>query len=618
MRPIRICGVSGFAGDSPELMIRNVEAGALDAVIGDSLAEFNTAIPKLIEGHPGYEANFMAAVKLALPSLAKHKVKVVSDGGSTNPRGAAEQIEAWIKEGGFDLKVAYVQGDDVLAGVNDALADGSLGHLDGWNDNVAHDNESQKSLDELRKHNLLAANAYLGSRGIATALREGADIVVCGRVADASLVVGLATWWHDWRDDNWDSLAAALVAGHLIECSGYGSGGNFSGFEDVRPVDNLIDIGMPIAEIAHDGTVIITKHQDLPGHIDRSVVACQLLYELQGSVYLNSDVTADLDDIAIDNDGPNRVRVTGIKGRPPPPTTKVACFYVAGFQTEYMISVTGSNAAAKAQLFRRQCDYRLEKAGIRNKLLLHAVQEYGRPVPNAASQFAGTCFLRVLIQAQTAELVAHTIRLHHTIGLEHFSGYASSLMTNPAAVVPRPFLGYYPGLWPQAKITQTATVNGKTISIQPPAITEPLRPVVSYDPKKPWQAGQNDVTVELGRIALARSGDKGGNINIGLFPRSDPQDPLGRPSQAHWEWLRDYMTLARMQELIGEDWREEYSLERVELPNLRAVHFVVYGILGRGVTSAPVLDNLGKGFADWIRSRHVQVPSELLGSSSKL
>lgn len=226
----------------------------------------------------------------------------------------------------------------------------------------------------------ISANSFLGSRAITAALRGGADIVVCGRVADASLIMGLAARWHDWKDSDYNQLAGALVAGHLIECSGYSTGGNFSGFERYD-FDNMTDIGFPIAEVAHDGTVTLKKQESLPGVVNVEVIACQFLYELQGKICLNSDVTVHLDDVSLKQLGPNRVKIQGIRGSPPPPTTKCAIFGVDGFQCEYMIAMTGSpsNSKAKSLLFKHQTWTRLKKDGLWDKLSTYQIQNYGSP-----------------------------------------------------------------------------------------------------------------------------------------------------------------------------------------------------------------------------------------------
>lgn len=623
-RPIRIVGVSGFAGDPPAAMKRNAEAGPIDAIIGDYLAEFNLAINAIAakQGkHPGWEQTFMDGTKDTLELIDRKRLKLVSNGGALNPRNAAEELKKWIVEKNYNLNVAYVEGDNVTKEVRERIAREDLPHLDGENKNVGT-NPSKEEVKYLKDREIISAHCYLGSRAITAALRGGADIVVCGRVADASPIMGLAAWWHDWRDSDYDQLAGALVAGHLIECSGYSTGGNFSGFQQYR-YDDLTDIGFPVAEVAYDGSAVLTKQESLPGLVNVEVIACQFLYELQGNIYLNSDVKAHLDDVTLRQVGRNRVELRGIRGSPPPPTTKCAIFWVDGFQCEYMIAMTGSpaNCKAKADLFRHQTSTRLKKAGLWNKLNAYEVQEYGTVAIDATNQFSGTCFLRIFVQAATTELVVQVIRSHMSIGLEHFSGYHSTLMTNPAQAVPRPYLGYYPGLYEQSKLSLTMShIGSNTIDIPPPEKTEQLSPMESYDTTSAVDLSRFGETrkVELGDVVTARSGDKGGNINVGFLPFSDPTDESGRASEIQWDWLRSFLTLEKMKQLMGEDWSDGFSIERVEFPSIRAVHFVIYGILGRGVTSSPVLDNLGKGFADYIRGRHVDIPVTFLTARQSL
>jgi hypothetical protein len=641
-RAIRIVGVSGFAGDSPDLFRRNLEAGSkdpngIDAVIGDSLAEFNlsiSAIGQSVGKHPGWEANFMAGLKDSLSLVNELKCKVVSDGGGLNPRGAALEIQSWIDAAGYDLKVAYVDGDHVTKEVSEQIARGeSIRHLDGENTNVGHDNASQKAAETLKDRKIISANCYLGSRAITAALNAGADIVVCGRVADASPVMGLAAWWHGWEEDDYDAYGGALVAGHLIECSGYSTGGNFSGFERYK-FEDLTDIGMPIAEVAHDGTCVVTKAESLPGLVNVETIKAHFLYELQGTKYLNSDVAARCREITMVQEGPNRVHVSGVTGIAPPATTKCAIFWIDGFQVEYMIGVTGSNHSAKAALFRYQTETRLKTLGIFDKLTTHEIQEYGVPETNASSQFRGTGFIRCFIQAPTAELVSAVVQSHASIGLEHFSGYHSTIMTNPAQGVPRIYLGYYPGLWQLSKLDVGFTLIekgaklGQRIRVDRVKGTSTLKEIYDIDNdtttslvREPASVNQGDtVTTELGNLVLARSGDKGGNINIGLYPLS-PLGANGVPNQIPvteiYDWLASYLTCDVMKNLIGDDFKSSMSIERDLFPKLKAVHFVIYGILGRGVTSSNVLDNLGKAFADWIRSRHVEAPRKLLETLEK-
>lgn len=232
---------------------------------------------------------------------------------------------------------------------------------------------------------MISAHAYLGARGIVDGLRRGADIIICGRVADASPVIAAAWYWHSWEEGDYDRLAGSLIAGHLIECSTYVTGGNFSGF-DHYSLDDLVEPGFPIAEIEADGSCVITKHAGTGGMVNVDTVRCQFLYELQGNVYLNSDVSANLDDVVIEEDGldrsvylrlavlssangPFRVRVRGIRGYAPPPTTKLAVFYPGGFEAQLLLNATGYGTDKKWDLIEKQLrhfipDEALERIGI--------------------------------------------------------------------------------------------------------------------------------------------------------------------------------------------------------------------------------------------------------------
>lgn len=204
--------------------------------------------------------------------------------------------------------MAYVSGDDLLEQVLNELKSGPdhiPDHLDATNAQVKLDHLTKSFVTDVEHRQLVSANAYLGARAIVKALKSGADIVICGRVADASPVIGAAWYWHSWSDTDYDRLAGALIAGHLIECSAYVTGANYTGFDELD-MDALIDIGFPIAEIAHDGTCVISKHENTKGLVSKDTVECQFLYELQGTAYLNSDVTALLDDIMIEQCSHNR------------------------------------------------------------------------------------------------------------------------------------------------------------------------------------------------------------------------------------------------------------------------------------------------------------------------
>lgn len=336
-------------------------------ITGDYLAEMNLAenAEMLALGkHDGWEATAWDGLEQSLEVLNEKRIKVVINGGALNPKGLAEKCQRLVTEKGYDLKVAYVSGDHLLEEVRAEIhKTGKLPrHLDEENNEITLA-ENAKDLLDTTSRPMVSANAYLGARAIVKGLELGADVIICGRVADASPVIGAAWFWHGWKDTDYDALAGALIAGHLIECSAYVTGSNFSGFDEY-PVELLIDIPFGIAEIASDGTTVITMHDTGKGLVNEDNVRCQFLYELQGSIYLNSDVKADAKDIRIQSAGKNRVKLSGVKGYPPPPTTKLAVFYRGGFESQRLLNATGYATAEKWAFYEKQVRHGLAVAGI--------------------------------------------------------------------------------------------------------------------------------------------------------------------------------------------------------------------------------------------------------------
>lgn len=524
-----------------------------------------------------------------------------------NPSGLAQKIVAAAAEKHLDLKIAYVSGDNLLSRIDKYLdSTYEVQHLDGKNTNVQFAKDTDSFLKDPNRQ-IVSANAYLGSRGIQAALKAGADIVICGRVADASPVIGLAAWWHGWDETAFDALAGALVAGHLIECSTYVTGCNFCDF-DRYPIDKLIDVGLPIAEIAEDGSCIITKHESLNGIVNVDTVTCQFLYELQGNMYLNSDVKADLTAIKITQEGPNRVQVTGIKGHPPPPTTKLAIFYVGGYQCEFDMNATGRNAHTKFAFFKRQIQHGLKEKGTLDQFDILDFQFYAKPEEDPVCQQRGTSHLRVFAQAKSQAVVSSVTSAVMYFAMQHYSGmhHTNDLRT----MIPKQYLAFYPAILPQSELEERAILLDKTgkseqeIDAGHVSVTEPLGPRENYDTAHPIDLSKFGPTVRVPTdiVVLGRSGDKGGNVNLGLFVHEADE----------YEWLRTYFSRDRLQQLIGDDWKQSYFIERIEMPQIYSVHFVVYGILGRGVTSSVSVDPLGKGFADYIRSKYIDVPEKFV------
>ncbi|KJK67400.1 Protein of unknown function DUF1446 [Aspergillus parasiticus SU-1] len=570
-RPVKVANCSGYHGDPAYEMYRQATLGDVDFITGDYLAEVNLA--KNAEAwragkHPGYEETAWQGLQQTIDVIAEKGIR-------------------------DDL---YPQ-----VGPNMPTSKEELQHLDSGNPSIVPSRLTYAFMNtnDGKPIPMTSAHAYLGARGIVEGLRRGAQIIICGRVADASPVIAAAWFWYNWSETDYDRLAGALIAGHLIECSAYVTGANFAGF-DKYPLEDLIAPGFPISEIEKDGTCIITKHPGTQGVVNTDTVKCQFLYELQGNVYLNSDVNAHIGDVVVEDAGKDRVRVSGITGSPPPPTTKLAVFYPGGYEAELLLNATGYATTQKWDLLEKQIRHFLPEDAV-NDLETLEFQRVGVPDPNPSSQLKSTTYIRIFIAARTAQAVSTVAKALGHISLKHFSGFHAS--SDMRTAFPRPFIAYYPAIINQSDIKERINIldsQSQTASfdIPRPSQYEPLQPRESYDPVSPTIYNGPTKEIRLGDIALARSGDKGANLNFGVFV-SNP---------AHWEWLRSFMTISRMRDLLGDDWDDSFAIERVEFPHIHAVHFVIYGILGRGVSSSSRLDGYGKGFADYIRDKVVSVP----------
>ncbi|KAJ4265317.1 hypothetical protein NW762_004602 [Fusarium torreyae] len=607
-RPVRVANCSGFHGDPAYEMYRQATLGDVDFITGDYLAEVNLASNAVAwrnGQHPGYEITAWEGLQQTIEVIAQKGIRVVINGGALDPKALALKVQNLVEEKSLGLSVAYLSGDDMYDrfGPNMPSIKAELQHLDSGNPSVIQSELTYGFLNADEEVPMVSAHAYLGARGIVDGLRRGADIIICGRVADASPVIAAAWFWHDWTDNDYDQLAGSLIAGHLIECSAYVTGANFAGF-DKFDLDNLVAPGFPIAEISKDGSCVVTKHPGTQGFVNLDTVRCQFVYELQGDVYLNSDVSAYLGDVVIEDEGNDRVRVHGIRGYPPPPTTKLAVFYQGGFEAELLLNATGYATNKKWDLLEKQFRYFLPQSIIENIETLE-FQRVGTPAPNPASQLESTTYMRVFVAARSQKTVAAVATVLKDISLKHFSGFHASLDTRTA--VPKPFLAYYPALVSQEDIKETINfVQGGTAVAShdtghPPKY-KGLDARNSYDHHVETAFPGPTKSLRLGDIVLGRSGDKGSNLNFGLFV----------VNPAHWKWLQSYMTIARVRKLLGKDWRDTFFIERVEFPHIHAVHFVVYGILGRGVSSSSRLDGFGKGFADYFRDKVVEFPVSLL------
>jgi hypothetical protein len=479
---------------------------------------------------PAYEATFLEALAPALQDLARHRIKVAVNAGGLATHALWTDVCKMVYEAGLGsrLNVAWVEGDDVLEIIHGKLAAGGdtfqnlcTGEsLKGW------DFESE----------IVGAQAYVGGLGIKLALERGADIVICGRVSDASPVIGAAAWWHGWDGSNIDELARAFVAGHMIECSNYVCGGNFTGFKDLEAGNGWQDIGYPIAEIGSSGEVIITKQKETGGTVNVDTCKAQLLYEIQGPWYFNSDVTAILSTVTFSQLGINRVSMSGIQGALPPPTTKVGITARGGWQAEAHWFLVGLDIEAKARMLETQIRHAL---GDTRRFHVLTFTTIGRPLPDPTDQNSATVDFRVFAQARDPAAIAPDRFLRPIMDLIMCSYPGATFHLDFRQGLPKPVFEYFVTLLPQRDISHVVhTHDGKHISVAPPSETR------VWDLQQPSQAttinGRIDfgetIRGPLGWLVHARSGDKGSNANVGFWVRSAEE----------WEWLRSLLSTEKI------------------------------------------------------------------------
>jgi len=580
-RPIRIGNCSGFYGDRASAMADMARAGGIDILTGDYLAEVTMLIlgkARAKDSSKGYAATFLQHLDAALEHLVANGIRLVVNAGGLNPAGLAVATRELIARRGYDLRVSHIGGDDVF-GRLDALqqAGHSLPHL-----------TSGEPLSSW-PHQPLTANAYLGGFGIARALANGADIVITGRVADASVVVGPAAWWWSWTPNDYDALAGALAAGHVIECGPQATGGNFSGF---RTVADLVQPGFPIAEIDADGSSVITKNPGTGGTVTRDTVTAQLLYEIGEPAYLNSDVTTHLDTAALTDLGDDRVQIRGVRGSAPPATTKVAITGVGGWENSMLLALTGSDLDAKAALIERAVHRYTDAVDG----LDVAIDRIGQAQHDPDSQNAGTELLRIAVQG-TKETAGRAFSSRMVeLALSSYPGLYTLGPPQPGSA----FGVYWPALLDQALLEHTVHHHDGTREVIALGATvrESTPPAVTQTAQTTWS--DELVVTSLGEIVHARSGDKGGDANVGVWVRD---------AQA-WEWLWSTLTVDELRHLLPET--RALPIERYELPNLGAVNFVIRGLLGTGATSSLRLDAQAKALGEWLRSRSIKVPKSLV------
>jgi hypothetical protein len=580
---LRIANCSGFYGDRLSAAREMVEDGPVDVLTGDYLAELTLMIllkDRLRDPELGYARTFLRQLEEVAVACKQRGIRIVVNAGGLNPAGLARAARALYERLGVRAMVAHLEGDDLMPGLGALQQRGeAFTHLD-----------KGIPLSALRVP-VLSANAYLGGWGIAAALERGADLVICPRVTDAALTLGPAAWRFGWRRDDWDRLAAGVIAGHVIECGAQCTGGNYSFFHEVPRLEYP---GFPIAEMHADGSFVITKHEGTGGLVSVGTVTAQLLYEIGAAEYPNPDVTARFDTIRLEQQGPDRVLVTGIRGEPPPPTTKVCINYFGGYKNSMTFVLTGLDIEAKAALAEETL---WQLVGGREQFAESRVTLRRADRPNPATNEDAFAYLTISVKDSDPQKVGRA--WSNKVVEMALASYPGFFMTHVPSAEQQVGV-YWPALVPSADVEQRVVIGESAIAVPPAGV--PAGRVSVPAPAMPAGTIPGGATrdVPLGAICGARSGDKGGNANVGLWVRTPEA----------YRWLAGFLTVDRLRTLLPE--AAGLDIERHELPNILALNFVLKGLLGDGVAASLRSDPQAKSLGEYVRAKVVAIPEALL------
>ena len=582
---IRIANCSGFYGDKLSIARDMIEGGPIDVLTGDYLAELTMTIlynQKLKRGEDhGYVGTFLKQFKDVAKLAQEKDIKIVTNAGGLNPSSMAAAVEEIVQELNLDLKVAYIEGDDLMPRIDELYKGGeTLTNID-------------KALDlQNYKKKPITANAYLGAWGIKEALDNGADVVICPRVTDAAVVIGPAAWKYNWSRDQYDELAGALAAGHIIECGAQATGGNYSFFQEVPTFDN---IGYPIAEIYEDGSFVITKHENTGGLVSVGTVTAQLLYEIGSPAYLNPDVISHFDTLEITQESQDRVLVKNNRGSSPTKTHKVCINLVGGYRNGIELLLTGLDIEEKSKLI---VDQIFKSLGGREQFDKVDIQLHRTDKENPTSNEEAQAFLRIDVMSSNPDLVGRLFNAKIIeLALANFPGW-----TGRSGVVPSgAYIEYWPALVNSKYIKEHIHIDGKVIDVIP---TSQMDLEEKYYQKVPYENNKLDVSnfkeEYFGKIFGTRSGDKGGCANLGVWAKS----------QDAYSFLFEFLTVKKLKELMPD--LDEFQIDRYELPNILSLNFYVHGILQDGVSSSTRMDGQAKSLGEYLRAKKINFPEQLL------
>lgn len=580
--PLRIANCSGFFGDRLSAAREMIDGGPVDVLTGDWLAELTMGLlakQQLRKPDSGYARTFVTQLDDVLGDCLDRGIKIVSNAGGLDPHNCAARVSDIAARLGRTVTVAVVDGDNAT----DAFA---AERASGWAAPHLDSGENFPSATDP-----LAVNAYLGAWGIVEALHAGADVVITGRVTDAAIIVGPAAWHFGWNRTDWDKLAGAVAAGHVIECGAQATGGNYSFFTEIP---DMRAVGFPIAEIYPDGSSVITKHPGTGGAVTPETVTAQLLYEIDGPRYANPDVITRLDTVRVDSIGTDRVRLSGAQGEPAPATVKVGAVFSGGWRNETTFVLTGTQIEDKARVVQEALWERIP--GGEKSFESTTVRLLRADHPDPATMNEAISLLTITVTGTDRQKVSSFSRAAVEIGLATYPG---AYFTAPPGAGTE-FMVFWPTLMDSTLFDQRITLGEKTWTV--PAPPRSAQSVTITSPTAPPASGVGGPVqhLPLGTVLGARSGDKAGNATLGVWARNDPTH----------RWLRSWWSEDTIRELVPE--AAGCELRLWELPHLRACGVTIVGLLGRGVAANPHLDSQAKGLGEYLRAKHVDIPTELL------
>ena len=588
---VRIGGAAGFWGESDMALPQLLREGGLDYIVFDYLAEVTLSImarARAKDPTKGYATDFVTAVLAPnLSEIARQGVRIVSNAGGVNPVSCAQAVRDLIEQAGLDLTVAVVTGDDLLDKAQSFEAQTEM-----------FSGAPFPAMDQVA-----SINAYLGAFPIARALQEGADIVITGRCVDSAVTLGACIHAFDWAADDLDKLAAGSLAGHILECGPQATGGNFTDWQ--LAIDGIEDIGYPVVEMGADGDFICTKPDATGGLVSRETVGEQMLYEIgDPRAYALPDVLCDFSEVALEQVGRDRVRVSGAKGYPAPDRYKVSLTYADGFRAGSIVFFQGEAAAEKARLFAEATFARARKklralnAPDFSETLVEVTGDdssYG-----AAAQDVGSRDVALKIAARHPDMRAAGLLIKEMTGL--------ALATPPGLTLfaggqsrPSPVVRLFSFLVPKADVPIRIAVGDRQIDMPPQTGAAP--PAIPPH-AGPIPEGEADTTVPLSRLAVARSGDKGDKANIGVLPR--------RREYAPWIWAA--LNRAEIAKRFGHfiDGEPEPKVNRFYLPGTASMNILLHDVLGGGGMASLRNDPQGKSYAQLLLATPIPIPSNLL------